>query len=96
MIKIAQHNSMVRHYEQENAELKGHLTDLRRRFEGMAQLQVKLHETEAMNQELRMAKMQAMKTNSTVEHLWQVKRVEFDNINELLQEIRDKGLRLNI
>jgi hypothetical protein len=51
-------------------------------------------EAEATNQEMYLKKMHSIKTNSTVEHLWQVKRVEYDNINELLQEIKDRNNRL--
>ena len=47
-----------------------------------------------MNQEIYWRKVQAIKTNSTVEHLWQVKKVEFDNMNEVLQELRDKSKRV--
>lgn len=59
----------------------------------MAQMQAQQREIELANKEIQMRKVQAIKTNSTVEHLWQVKRVEYDNINELLQEIRDKNIR---
>jgi hypothetical protein len=60
----------------------------------MAQMHARQREAEATNQEMYLKKMHSIKTNSTVEHLWQVKRVEYDNINELLQEIKDRNNRL--
>lgn len=60
----------------------------------MAQMHARQREAEATNQEMYLKKMHSIKTNSTVEHLWQVKRVEYDNINELLQEIKDRSNRL--
>lgn len=60
----------------------------------MAQMHARQREAEATNQEMYLKKMHSIKTNSTVEHLWQVKRVEYDNINELLQEIKDRNSRL--
>ena len=59
----------------------------------MAQMQARQRETDLANHELQLRKMQTLKTNSTVEHLWQVKRVEYDNINELLLELKDKNIR---
>lgn len=60
----------------------------------MAQMHARQREAEATTQEMYLKKMHSIKTNSTVEHLWQVKRVEYDNINELLQEIKDRNNRL--
>ena len=84
---------MLQHFEQENLDLKNHLAEMRRKFEVMAQMQARQRETDLANHEIQLRKMQTLKTNSTVEHLWQVKRVEYENINELLLELKDKNLR---
>lgn len=47
----------------------------------MLQVQAKQKETELANQQIYWRKVHAIKTNSTVEHLWQVKKVEYENIN---------------
>lgn len=93
MSKVTQQGSMLQHFEQENHDLKNHLAEMRRKFEVMAQMQARQRETDLANHELQLRKMQTLKTNSTVEHLWQVKRVEYDNINELLLELKDKNIR---
>jgi hypothetical protein len=43
----------------------------------MAQMHARQREAEATTQEMYLKKMHSIKTNSTVEHLWQVKRVEY-------------------
>ena len=93
MNKVTQQSGMLQHFEQENLDLKNHLAEMRRKFEVMAQMQARQRETDLANHEIQLRKMQTLKTNSTVEHLWQVKRVEYENINELLLELKDKNLR---
>lgn len=93
VVKLNQQTNVLRNYEKEIFDLRAHLGDTQRNLEIMNQMNAKQREIEANNQEMYWKKMHAIKTNSTVEHLWQVKRVEYDNINELLQEIKDKGNR---
>ena len=47
----------------------------------MAQEQSRNREAAVNNQEVNLKKVHAIKTNSTVEHLWQVKKVEYDNVS---------------
>lgn len=94
MAKINQQAHVLKNYEKEIFDLRAHLAETQRNMEVMAQMHAKQREAEASNQELYMKKVQAIKTNSTVEHLWQVKRVEYDNINELLLELKEKSRRL--
>ncbi len=94
MVKISEQAHLLQNYEQDNFELRNHLIELKKNFQVMAQEQSRNREAAVNNQEVNLKKVHAMKTNSTVEHLWQVKKVEYDNVSQLLQELRDKNKRV--
>lgn len=73
--KLNQQTNVLRNYEKEIFDLRNHLGETQRNLEMMSQMHARQREAEVNNQEMYWKKMHAIRTSSTVEHLWQVKRV---------------------
>jgi hypothetical protein len=73
--QLQHQNAMLANYEQEIHDLKHHLTSLKHHQEMMLQTENKQRYNEIVSHEVYWKKVNAIKLNSAIEHLWQVKEM---------------------